>query len=162
MSTSLGLTRETAALAVVGLIAIAVLAWAVGLEWPQAILVSLGIVALLGLRRLPTTNADEGWPARQDDADDRGVRRDVTRLSWTMQGFQARVERPSLRRLRAVAVERLAVRGLDLEHPEDADACRSALGEVAYAVVNAEPRAQVDFDTFTDAVTAVERLGGST
>ncbi len=158
MSNPRGLSRETVVLAVIGLIAIAVLAWAVGLEWPEAILVALSAVAVLGLRRLPVTNADDGWPALPDDADDRGVRRDVTRLSWTLHGYEARVERPSVRRLRAVAARRLAARGLDLESPADAEACRTALGETAYAVVNADSRAQVDFDTFTEAVAAVEQL----
>ena len=58
-----------------------------------------------------------------------------------------------------MATGRLAVRGLDLDRAEDAAACRSALGEVAYAVVGADSRAQVDFNTFTAAVTAVEKLG---
>lgn len=158
MSSPIGPTRETIVMAVVGLIAITALAWTIGLEWPEAIVVALSAVVLLGLRRLPVTSADDGWPARADDADDRGVRRDVTRLSWTLQGYEARVERPSLRRLRAVAVERLASSGLDLENASDAAACRSALGETAYAVVTADSRAVVDFDTFTEAVTAIERL----
>ena len=86
------------------------------------------------------------------------MRRDVTRLSWTLQGYESRVERPSVRRLRAVAAQRLAARGLDLESPPTSRPAASALGETAYEVVTADSRAQVDFDTFTEAVSAVEHL----
>ena len=93
-------------MAVIGLIAISVLAWAIGLEWPEAILVGLSAVALLGLRRLPTTNTDEGWPAAGGRR--RRPRRTPGRDPTVVDAAglrRPRVERPSLRRLRAVAAE---------------------------------------------------------
>jgi hypothetical protein len=153
-----GLPPSAIGWAVGSLLVASISAWAIGLEWPEALLIGLTAAALLGLRRLPSTNSDEEWPPRADNAGDRGVRRDVTRLSWTLQGYESRVERPSLRRLRAVAVRRLAAQGLDLEQPADAAACRAILGQQAYEVVTADGQTAVRFDTFTQAVTTVENL----
>lgn len=148
--------RGTLISAGVTLLVCAAAAWAIGLEWPQAFLVGLSLVALFGFRRLPNTNPGEDWPVGAEEADDRGVRRDVTRLSWTLQGYEFRVEWPSIRRLRAVAVHRLARRGLDLD--ADVDACRDALGPTAYHVVTADARTHVRIEAFTEALTAVENL----
>lgn len=145
--------------AAIGLLTVSLLAFGIGLDWPEAVLIGLTAVALLGLRRLPSTNADEDWPMRPDAPDDRGVRREVTRLSWSLQGYEDRVERPSLRRLRAVAAPRLRARGLDLDRPEDAEACRALLGPEAYAVVTAgDRRIDVGFDAFRRALSVVEKL----
>lgn len=144
--------------AAIGLLTVSLLAYGIGLDWPEALLIGLTAVALLGLRRLPSTNANEEWPTRPD-APDRGVRREVTRLSWSLQGYEDRVERPSLRRLRAVAAPRLRARGLDLDRPEDAEACRALLGPEAYAVVTAgDRRIDVGFDAFRRALSVVEKL----
>ena len=151
-----GPSRGTLISAGTGLLVCAAAGWAIGLEWPQAVLVGLSAVALFGFRRLPNTNQEEDWPLRAEEADDRGVRRDVTRLSWTLQGYESRVEQPSIRRLRAVAAHRLAGRGLDLE--TDIDACRAALGPTAYQTVTADARTHVRIEAFTDALTAVENL----
>ncbi len=151
-----GLRRGTLISAGIGLLVCAAAGWAIGLEWPQAFLVGLSIVALFGFRRLPHTNPEEDWPVGEQESDDRGVRRDVTRLSWTLQGYESRVERPSIRRLRAVAAHRLAVRGLDLD--ADVDACRAILGTTAYQVVTADARTHVRIEAFTEALAAVGNL----
>lgn len=137
---------------------VTVAGWAFGLGWGSALAVALATVAVVELRRTPQTDHDEGWPAPPDAASDHGVRREVTRLSWSLQGHESRVERPSLLRLRALADHRLGQRGLHLDDPTDADACRGLLGERAHQVLTAGPRTQVRFEAFSATLAAVEKL----
>jgi hypothetical protein len=141
-----------------GVIAGAGLAWVIGLEWLEAFLIASGLVVLVGLRRLPGITPGEDWPYRTDEPHDRGVRRDVTRLSWTLHGHESRVERASIRRLRAVAALRLARRELELGAPGDAAACRRVLGDRAYAVLTAGSGTYISLEDFTATVSAVEDL----
>lgn len=139
---------------------VTVIGWLIGLEPTPALLIALGVVAVLGLRRIPTTNRQEHWPPPPEASPDRGVRREVSRLSWSLHGYQSRVERPSLIRLRAVADRRLGRRGLHLDDPADADRCRAILGPLAYRMLTAGPRAHVTFDEFTGSLRALEKLAG--
>ena len=142
-----------------GLGALTFVGWAFGLEWPSALLVALGLVAVLGLRRIPATNHQEDWPPPPEVGFDRGVRREVTRLSWSLHGYESRVERPSLIRLRAVADRRLGLRGLHLDDPADGARCQALLGPLAHRVVTAGPRAHVTFEQFAASLVALEDLG---
>ena len=146
----------------VGLVATTILGWAFGLDWALAVLVAAGLVSVFGLRRLPATATDDGWPPPPDAGTDRGVRREVSRLSWSLHGYESRVERPSLLRLRAVAERRLARRGLRLDDPADDAACRELLGPGPYRTVTAAAasarRSEVTFDEFAATLHTLERL----
>ena len=149
--------RRAAGMSAIGLLVGTALLWAMGLDVVHALALAAGLVALIGLRRAPAGNADQGWPGGSDERSDVGVRREVARLSWSMQGYESRVQRQSGRRLHAIAAYRLGERGLDLEDPRDYLSCLSALGERAYRVIS-EPDERPLYADFVAAVAATERL----
>lgn len=129
----------------------------VGVDVPHAVLLALALAVLLQLRGL-TGGVEEGWPERQDERSDAGVRREVARLSWGLSGFESRVDRRSLATLRGLAAARLRRHGVDLDEPADAVRARRLLGDPAYATVTSDPASLPRFDSFARAVTAVEQL----
>jgi hypothetical protein len=137
------------------------LLWAIGLDVVHALVLGAVVVALIDLRRAPAVNTDQAWPDDSDIRSDTGVRREVARLSWSMQGYESRVQRQSMRRLHEIAVFRLGAQGLDLDDPRDYLACRSELGERAYRVVS-EPEERPMYADFVAAVAAVEKLDPAT
>jgi hypothetical protein len=154
--------RRAMVMAVVGIVCWGSLLWVMGLDVGHALVLAAALVALISLRHAPAINADENWPDEGDARSDVGARREVARLSWSMQGYESRVQRQSVRRLHEIAVFRLDVQGLDLDDPRDYLACQAALGERAYHVVS-EPDGRPLYADFVTAVGAVERLGaGST
>ena len=100
----------------------------------------------------------QDWPDPGDSRSDVGARREVARLSWSMQGYESRVQRQSVRRLHEIAGYRLGERGLDLNDPRDYLACQAALGDRAYRVVS-EPDERPLYADFVAAVGAVEKIG---
>lgn len=135
--------------------------WIMGLDVLHAVVLGAVIVALIGLRRSPAVNGDQAWPVAGEARSDTGVRREVARLSWSMQGYESRVQRQSVRRLHAIAAFRLGEQGLDLDDPRDFLACQSALGEQAYQVVS-EPDERPLYADFVATVRAVEKLAPPT
>ena len=141
----------------VGVVVTTLALWAVGLDLLHGLVLGAVLVAVFGLRLAPAVNTDQPWPPLGDERSDTGVRREVARLSWSMQGYEARVQRQSVRRLHDLAAFRLGERGLDLDDPRDYLACQSALGTVAYRVVS-EPEERPLYADFLTAVDAVEGL----
>ena len=133
------------------------LLWLIGLDVLHALALAALLAALVGLRSSPAVNLEQGWPAEDEVRADTGVRREVARLSWSMQGYESRVQRQSVRRLHDIAAYRLSVQGLDLTDPRDYLGCQVALGERAYRVVS-EPDERPRYADFVAAVAAVERL----
>jgi hypothetical protein len=134
------------------------LTYGVGLDLVHCLLLAVGTLLLVQLRRLPEAD-DDGWPQREADPSDRGVRLEVARLSWGLHGFESRVDRRSVDRLHAIAARRLRSRGLDLDDPADAGRVEQLLGAAPYAALTGDlstspPR----YDDFARAVAAVERL----
>jgi hypothetical protein len=148
--------RRPLGAAVVALL-LAAAGFVLGLSWWNSLALGLAAVAAYGLRRPPDVNTDEDWPDRGERAD-KGARREVARLSWSLQGFESRVERASVRRLRRIATGRLAERGLTLTAPADAAACRQLLGDRSYALLSTDEGDRPFYDDFREAVGAVERL----
>jgi hypothetical protein len=133
------------------------LALVIGVDLPHCLLLALGAVALVEMRKLSGTQ-DDGWPDRDDDRTDAGARREVARLSWGLSGFESRVDRRTLAMLQATAARRLLRHGVDLDDPSAADRARRLLGDQAYATLTSGPRSLPRFDSFTRAVSAVEQL----
>lgn len=133
--------------------------YVVGLDVVHCVLIGVGTLVLLLLRRLPEAN-DDGWPEREADPSDRGVRLDVARLSWGLHGLESRVDRRSVDRLYVVAARRLHAQGVDLDDPAHADRAEHLLGVGPYAALTGEPARPPRYDAFARAVTAVERLPG--
>lgn len=129
----------------------------VGLDVAHAVLLALAVVVLVQLRGV-TGGEEQGWPDREDDQVDAGVRREVARLSWGLSGFESRVDRRALATLRGLAAHRLLRHGVDLDDPAAALRARELLGDAAHATVTSDPASLPRFDSFARAVTAVEQL----
>ncbi|MFT4165223.1 MAG: hypothetical protein QM650_08265 [Microlunatus sp.] len=146
-----------AVLTAVGVLLVGGLLWLLGLDVPHAAVLAATLATVVGLRRAPAVNLDQSWPDDSELRADTGVRREVARLSWSMQGYEARVQRQSVKRLHDIAAYRLGEQGLDLEDPRDYLACQLALGERAYRLIS-EPEERPQYADFVAAVTAVEKL----
>ena len=150
-------SAQTLGLTALGLLGLIALLWVMGLDLLHALALGAVLLALIGLRRAPVVNTEQAWPELNDQRTDVGVRREVARLSWSMQGYESRVQRQSVRRLHQIATYRLGLQGLDLDDPRDYLACQAALGDRAYAVVS-EPDDRPMYADFVTAVAAVEKL----
>lgn len=151
------LSGQALGLTALGLLGWIALLWIMGLDLLHALALGAVLLALIGLRRAPVVNTQQTWPEADDQRSDVGVRREVARLSWSMQGYESRVQRQSVRRLHQIAAYRLSLQGLDLDDPRDYLACQAALGDRAYAVVS-EPDDRPMYADFVTAVGAVEKL----
>lgn len=149
--------RWRAVLSGIGILLTSGLLWLLGLDLLHAFVLAAVLAALVGLRHSPAVNLDQSWPPDDDARADTGVRREVARLSWSMQGYESRVQRHSVRRLHDIAAYRLGEQGLDLADPRDHLGCRLALGERAYRVIS-EPDERPQYADFVAAVSAVEEL----
>ena len=150
-------SAQTLGLTALGLLGLIALLWIMGLDLLHALALGAVLLALIGLRRAPVVNTEQAWPELNDQRTDVGVRREVARLSWSMQGYESRVQRQSVRRLHQIATYRLGLQGLDLDDPRDYLACQAALGDRAYAVVS-EPDDRPMYADFVASVAAVEKL----
>ena len=151
------LSGQVLGLTALGLLGWILLLWIMGLDLLHALALGAVLLALIGLRRAPVVNNEQAWPETSEERSDVGVRREVARMSWSMQGYESRVQRQSVRRLQQIAAYRLGLQGLDLDDPRDYLACRAALGERAYVVVS-EPDDRPMYADFVTAVAAVEKL----
>lgn len=150
----------TASASVKALLLVAVVfgvTFVVGVDLTHCVLLALSSLVVVQLRRLPPAE-DEEWPQRPADPSDRGVRREVSRLSWSLHGYESRVDHRSLTRLRAIAARRLRTAGIDLDDPADADRARDLLGPGSYAAVTSDRATPPRYDLFARAVAAVEAL----
>lgn len=129
----------------------------VGVDLVHCVLLAVGTLLVVQLRRLPQPDGDE-WPERPADPGDRGVRREVARLSWGLHGYESRVDYRSVARLRAIAARRLQPAGVDLDDPDHADRARRMLGPGPYAAVTSDRATPPRYDVFARAVAAVEAL----
>lgn len=152
---------ETLGISAASLLGCGLLLWFVGLDLIHSLALGAAVVSLIALRRAPAVNPHQDWPEVVDSRSDVGARREVARLSWSMQGYESRVQRQSVRRLHDIAGYRLGERNLDLDDPRDYLACQAALGERAYRVIS-EPDERPMYADFVAAVTAVEKIGVET
>jgi hypothetical protein len=137
---------------------VATVAWLVGLDLSHAVLLGGAGAIVFELRHLPDAEPVDAWPVRHDDSVIQGVRREVARLSWGMQGIEARVDHRSVARLQQSARRRLAGSGIDLDAPEDADQAQARLGALPYQVLTSDRNFRPTFDQFARTIAAVEGL----
>lgn len=136
----------------------AVIAWALGVNWVQSLLVAAVVVTLgAGASAGSIIEGDPAWP-RASDGRQGGTRREVTGLSWSFSGRRGFVASAALGRLQTLAARRLAHRGIDLNDPDQADAVTSLVGASAYTVLMSRASRSIRYSAFARAVAAVERL----
>ena len=130
-----------------------------GVDLVHCVVLASGVLLLLELRRLPDVDDGPSWPDRPGRiVDDRGVRREVAHLSWSLPGLHSRVDRRLVDRLRGIADGRLTAYGVDLRETADADRLQALLGDPAYRTLTIGLWSRPSFAEFEHAVSAVERL----
>jgi hypothetical protein len=107
---------------------------------------------------LDSVDDDRALPPLDDVGVNTGTRREVSRLSWMMAGHDNRVGGVPYRRLRAIAVNRLALRGIDVSDPAGDQAARTLLGEMGYRLLIAETNSAPSQRQFADCITLLEEL----
>lgn len=129
--------------------------WLAGLDLLKSLLLAVA-VALTGSFRLLSEYGDNlGWPQQSDRSRDKGARREVARLSWTLQGYASQVDARSARRLRTLATAALAEHNADLADPDQAERCRQLLGARAYQTLSED---RPHYDDFVHTIDRLERL----
>lgn len=146
-------------------IAVAFLAWWLGMDAPHAVGLGGVVIALAGCLSLVGEQADVGWPP-PDPALRPGSRRDVAQLAWSV-GARSRglrggwVSSDAVRRLRTTAAGALAVRGVDLDDPAAQDDVRRLLGDAAPALLRRGSAASPSTAEFVALLGRVEGLVGA-
>jgi len=143
---------------VVGLVLSAAAAYAVGLALRDALVLGVGVAAVVVLaRRLDPElepEAEQERRARQD-----GARGDLQDLAWSMTGRDGRAGERAMRRLREIAAVRLARHGLDLDDESATRALRTVLGDRAVATLRRRSAPLPSVRDVQHTLEVLERLG---
>jgi hypothetical protein len=138
-----------------GAVAVAGLAFFAGVTLALSLLLSVTIVAVGAVVALLSGPHDERWPESKVVLRS-GARREVARLSWSMEDDDGRVADVAVQRLRTLAARRLAERGIDLDDPADRSAAESALGPQGYRLLTEPGRHRPE--ALIRCARAIERL----
>lgn len=146
-------------------IAIGFLAWLLGMDAPHAIGLGGVLIALAVCLSLLGEQADVGWPA-PEPALRPGSRRDIAQLGWSVaarsRGLRGgHVSSDAVRRLRTLAAEALALKGVDLDDPTARDDVQRLLGEGAPALLRRGSAAAPTTAEFVAVLGRVEGLGAA-
>jgi hypothetical protein len=147
----------TAAVALV----VAVAGYILGVAWLQLLLLLTGVTTVgVACLALDSVEDDPALPPLDDAGLNTGTRREVSRLSWVLAGHDNRIGGVPYRRLRAIAVNRLALRGIDVSEPAGDEAARELLGELGYKLLINESTSAPTQRQFVDCITLLENLDG--
>lgn len=135
-------------------------AWAIGVPWPFALLLAGLGAAAVGITALPRMTAEPEWP-RIAPPQVEGGRREVMSLSWMLTSRHHGVDPAAMRRLRAIARRRLAVRGIDLDSRDPAQQRRAAelLGDPAHRILAHAGERDTTHSELDMCVATLESLG---
>ncbi len=149
---------------------VTVAAAVVGLLWGDALLVGLVAAVVVAVSIAAGAAEPDPWP-RERRVDLAGTRRDVTALTWSFIGREGRVSEFAVRRLRADATRRLALRGIvvpgglgatsrtsPLVGDDVRRAAREALGERAWLILTTPGGTMPSLSDVAHCVEVVERL----
>jgi len=140
-------------------LAVALAGFLIGVGWVQCLLLAT-VVTAVGAATLALNGVDDepALPVLDESGGLAGARREVSRLSWVMGGPGDRVGGAPYRLLRAIAVDRLALRGVDVTDAEGDRTARDLLGAEGYAHLIAETSGTPTRREFEACVTLLERL----
>jgi hypothetical protein len=142
-------------------LAVAVSGYLIGVAWFQCLLLVTGVTTVGAMYlALGGVDDDPTLPPLDDTGLNTGTRREVSRLSWVLAGHDNRVGGVPYRRLRAIAVNRLGLRGIDVSDPAGDAAAREVLGEQGYRLLIAESSSTPTQRQFVDCISLLERLDG--
>lgn len=140
-------------------LAVSLAAYLLGVGTLQCLLLATAVTSV-GAVFLAVDQLDDDptLPPLLDSGDRSGTRRDVSRLSWVLTGYDNRVGRLPYLRLRAIAANRLAMRGVDLSSAEGHEAARQLLGSQGYATLVADAPEAPTERVFVSCVALLETL----
>ncbi|WP_020015293.1 hypothetical protein [Promicromonospora sukumoe] len=149
-------TRLVAVTVAAGLVAAGLAFWQIVDLWHAAALAAVVVAATALWSRTGPVVEDPGWP-RVPTTARAGGRHDVSDLSWSTFGRDGRVTDRVVRRVRALAADRLRAHGVDPSDPAAKAEVERLLGArvVAQLASRESPTART-LQTWLD---AVERLG---
>jgi hypothetical protein len=127
----------------------------IGLPGPIATLLAAAVGVAGAALSIGGTVRDDRLPVPQIDLR-HGARREIKQLSWNISGQRHRLDEPAVRRLRGIAVARLAALGVDLDDPRHQAQAEALLGRSVYRVLSA-PSAQ-PASVLLRCVAALDRL----
>ena len=146
----------------VPVVVVMALAYLVGVGWLQCLLLATVVTTVSAIYRAAGGFSDDTeLPPLEATGRDAGTRREVSRLSWAMAGHDNRVGSVPYRRLRAIAVNRLRLRGIDLDTAAGQQAARDLLGATGYDLLVAETNGTLTQRRFKDCLTLLEGLDPS-
>ncbi|MCX7521642.1 hypothetical protein OSC27_05035 [Microbacterium sp. STN6] len=149
--------RRRAILLVLASAAIGALFWYIGMDAGHAATVSIAIAAL-GVVWIAVPREDHpAWAPDDEEQPHEGVRRDVTRLSWSLRPGRAGIAAEGLRRIQSIADRRLGRLGLSLDEPTDRPAIEHLLGRRALHVLR-PPGAPPRIAAVAACLDAIDRL----
>jgi hypothetical protein len=111
--------------------------WFFGLGILPAIVVVLAVGAVgIVLRLVAVQSPNREWPPPPPPKTD-GARREAFELSWAMRTRTGVVDDRIVRRVRSIAVNRLALRHLDLDNPAHRQSIERLVGAQVYDLLTA-------------------------
>lgn len=133
--------------------------WFFGLDVVSSLVIALVIVAAgVAWRALPESGPTMDWPVAPAPVRN-GNRRETSQLSWSLRtGFGA-VDDRIVARIRGIAVNRLALRQLDLDNPGHRASIERLIGEDVYELVSSERTRPVRLVAINHALDVLDALG---
>jgi len=142
--------------ALVGVLA-AGLAWFFGAVGWWAAAAGLVAAAAIAVWRAAPRLEEPVWPKREPESSP-GARDDVHVLGWAISDLRGHVQPRALDRVRAVARDRLAPRGLQLDAASDRDAVEAVIGTRAYATLHSNVASMPSQAALLACLDALEQL----
>jgi len=102
-------------------------------------------------------HSDTRWPVAYPKTPD-GARNDVLDLSWALRRQRGGIRERAVGRIRGLAIERLAHRGLSLTNPSDRAAIENLIGPRPYAVLTSTSGRPPQLRTVEACLDALERI----
>jgi hypothetical protein len=121
--------------AVVVAVLVGAVVWYFGAPVPWSVAAALVAGAVIALWRAAPTLEQPIWPKRDPESAP-GARDDVLVLGWAVADLRGHVQLRAYDRVRTVARDRLAQRGLDLDAASDAPEIEALIGRRAYATLH--------------------------
>lgn len=113
---------------------VGVIAWYFGMDVAHAVALGLVVAVVAAVLGAVPEHRPADW-AREREAVESGIRRDVTHLSWSLHSRSGAVAASAHRRVRDLARAVLARHELDLDDPTDAAMIERLLGSEAWETI---------------------------
>jgi hypothetical protein len=153
--------RARAILLVLAAILAGFVCWFIGMDPAHAVGVTAAVVAIGFAWIAVPEHSDTRWPDAYPKTPD-GARNDVLDLSWALRRQRGGIRERAFARIRGLAIERLAHRGLSLNNPKDRAAIENLIGPRPYAVLNSTSGRPPHLRTVEACLDALDRIDGET